>query len=137
MRTVIAGARAGVTYLEIYRAMQRASEAGIIPSEVLCGACRWEEVARAVARGEEPQLPDSADMLGERWATQHGVPSSFHFADWDLGRRAGPLRNAEMARKSEALVLVWTGRSKGSASMRREAKARRLKIVEQIIKEET
>lgn len=134
MKTIIAGAREGVTYLQIYRAMMRASEAGVIPSEVICGACRWEEIAYAHAHDPDASLPIealSADMLGERWATQHGIDSSFWFARWrDDGRGAGPQRNARMARAGEALVLVWTGQSKGSASMLREAQREGLQIVD-------
>jgi hypothetical protein len=114
--------------------MLKASEQGIIPTEVLCGACRWEEIERAVQRGEEPPLPNNADMLGERWATQHGLPVAYHFANWTRGRGAGPERNARMAEEGEALVLVWDGESRGSASMRRLARARRLPVVEQMIK---
>lgn len=134
MKTIIAGAREGVTYLDIYRAMQRAAESGITPSEVICGACRWEEIAYARAHDPDASLPIealSADMLGERWATQHGIDSSFWFADWaGAGRGAGPQRNARMARAGEALVLVWTGQSKGSASMLREACRECLQIVD-------
>lgn len=135
-RTIIAGAREGATYADIYRAMLRASEAGVIPTVVLCGACRWEVVPYAHAYGGPPAIEDlSADMLGERWAAQHHLPVDFYFADWAIGRRAGPERNARMAQAGEALVLVWTGTSKGSASMLREAQRRELKIVEHIIKE--
>lgn len=135
-RTIIAGAREGATYLDVYRAMLKASEAGIIPSLVLCGACRVEQIAFAHAYGETVPVDDlSADMLGDRWAAQHHLPLDPYFADWTVGRRAGPERNARMAAAGEALVLVWTGRSKGSASMLREAQRRELKIVEHIIKE--
>lgn len=134
MRTIIAGAREGVAYIDIYRAMMRAAEAGIAPSEVICGACRWEEIAYAHAHDPREPLPIealSADMLGERWATQHGIDSSFWFADWvGAGRGAGPQRNARMARAGEALVLVWTGQSRGSASMLKEAQREGLQIVD-------
>ena len=134
MNTIIAGAREGATYLDIYRAMLAASEAGIIPTTVLCGACRVEQIAFAHAYGETvPPADLSADMLGDRWAQQHGLCAEYHFADWTVGRRAGPERNARMARAGEALVLVWTGTSKGSASMLREARREGLQIVEHII----
>lgn len=137
-RTIIAGAREGATYADIYRAMLRASEAGIIPSVVLCGACRVEQIAFAHAYGETVPVADlSADMLGDRWAQQHGLPIDPYFADWNVGRRAGPERNARMAQAGEALVLVWTGQSKGSASMLREARREGLQVVEHIIKEPT
>lgn len=135
-RTIIAGAREGVTYADLYRAMLKASAEGVIPTVVLCGACRVEQIAFAHAYGETVPAADlSADMLGDRWAQQHGLCAEYHFADWTVGRRAGPERNARMAAAGEALVLVWTGQSKGSASMLREAQRRDLKIVEHVIKE--
>lgn len=131
MKTIIAGGREGVTYLDIYRAMLKASEAGVIATEVLCGACRWEIVPYAHAHGCEVDPADlSADMLGERWATQHKIASSFFFADWSRGRGAGPERNARMASAADALVLVWDGASRGSASMLRLARGQELQIVE-------
>lgn len=127
MNTIIAGAREGVTYLDLYRAMLKASEAGVIPTTVLCGACRVEQIAFAHAYGETVAVEDlSADMLGDRWAQQHHLPLDPYFADWTVGRRAGPERNARMAAAGDALVLVWTGTSKGSASMLREARQHHL-----------
>ena len=135
MKAIIAGAREGVTYRDVYRAMLKASEQGIIPTEVICGACRWEVVPYAHAHGCAPHISDlSADMLGERWATQHGLPVAYHFADWTRGRGAGPERNARMAKAGDALVLVWDGASRGSASMRGLALAQGLPVVEQMIK---
>jgi len=40
-------------------------------------------------------------------------------ADWDKhGKAAGPIRNAEMAKYGDALLLIWDGESKGSANMK-------------------
>lgn len=42
-------------------------------------------------------------------------------AKWDEhGRAAGPIRNAEMAAYADELLLIWDGKSRGSASMKRE-----------------
>jgi hypothetical protein len=44
-------------------------------------------------------------------------------AKWDkYGKAAGPLRNREMAAYADALILVWDGKSRGSANMLAEAK---------------
>jgi len=35
-------------------------------------------------------------------------------ADWDAhGRRAGPIRNAEVVARSDRLVAFWNGKSRG------------------------
>ena len=58
-------------------------------------------------------------------------------ADWQKhGRKAGPLRNMEMAINADALVLVWDGKSAGSASMKREAERAGLLIFELIVPDE-
>lgn len=59
-----------------------------------------------------------ADALGKRWAELHGIPvKSFH-ADWErLGKRAGPIRNAEMGIYADGLIAFWDGKSSGTAHM--------------------
>lgn len=40
-------------------------------------------------------------------------------ADWDKhGKAAGPIRNKQMADYADALLLIWDGKSKGSANMK-------------------
>ena len=63
------------------------------------------------------------DQAGERWAKRNGIPIERHPADWQKhGRRAGPLRNREMARAADAAVIVWDGESAGTRSMIQEAR---------------
>ena len=38
------------------------------------------------------------------------------------GRAAGPIRNKIMASKADALLLIWDGKSRGSANMKKEMK---------------
>lgn len=46
-----------------------------------------------------------ADTLGERYASEKGLKTEIHPADWDkYGRAAGPKRNAEMAASADALI---------------------------------
>lgn len=69
------------------------------------------------------------DQAGERWAEANGVPVERMPADWSAhGRAAGPLRNRGMAAKADALLLIWDGRSRGSANMLQEARAKKLRI---------
>ena len=68
-----------------------------------------------------------ADSEGERWANYHGIPITKFPADWDkYGRKAGPMRNKQMAEYADGLVLFQGGR--GSANMYSNALILSLKI---------
>lgn len=65
-----------------------------------------------------------ADRLGEQYAKVAGYEVSKFPADWDrLGKRAGYVRNAEMAKFAAAdknygvLVAFWDGKSRGTKHM--------------------
>ena len=65
-----------------------------------------------------------ADQLGEQYAKITGYEVSRFPADWDgLGKRAGYVRNAEMAKYAMAdgnygvLIAFWDGKSKGTKHM--------------------
>jgi streptogramin lyase len=77
------------------------------------------------------------DLLGEAWAGEHGIPiQRFPVTreDWKRwGLSAGHKRNALMAYHGEALILIWDGKSNGSAGMLDIAKRRGLKIFEVVI----
>lgn len=50
-------------------------------------------------------------------------------ADWKkYGRRAGSIRNIEMAQNAEALLAVWDGISSGTRHMIKEAEKRGLPV---------
>ena len=73
-------------------------------------------IVSGVARG--------ADRLGEQYAKVAGYEVSRFPADWDgLGKRAGYVRNAEMAKYAMAdgnygvLIAFWDGKSKGTKHM--------------------
>lgn len=68
-----------------------------------------------------------ADLGGEMWASDHGIPVKGFTPDWAThGKAAGPIRNAEMARYADAVALFPGGR--GTASMLAEAKRAGIKI---------
>lgn len=74
------------------------------------------------------------DYMGELWSEWRDVPCKRFPADWNThGKAAGPIRNKQMAEYADALILVWDGKSRGSASMKREAIAAGLKIHEKIV----
>jgi len=69
-----------------------------------------------------------ADNLGEQYAKEKGYPVKEFPADWKLGRGAGYIRNTQMANYSDALIVFWDGKSKGSKNMIETARNKSLKI---------
>jgi len=56
-----------------------------------------------------------ADRLGEQWAKEKGHTVERYPADWKKhGQVAGYLRNLEMLKKCDAVVVFWNGWSKGT-----------------------
>jgi hypothetical protein len=57
-------------------------------------------------------------MLGERYANEKGYRVKRFIPDWDgLGKKAGYLRNEQMAKYADALIAFWDGNSKGTKHM--------------------
>lgn len=74
------------------------------------------------------------DSVGAAWAMARSINVERHPADWDLYREAaGPIRNFQMAKVAHALVLIWDGKSKGSASMKKCARDRGIPIHEVVV----
>jgi predicted Rossmann fold nucleotide-binding protein DprA/Smf involved in DNA uptake len=70
-----------------------------------------------------------ADKLGERYAKEKGIALQVFPADWDKhGKKAGYLRNAEMAKEGTHLVAFWDGQSKGTKHMIDLARKRNLDV---------
>lgn len=108
MKTIIAGGR-DIDNFELVKEAVTESEFKI--TEVVSGTQR------------------GVDQLGERWAKDNDIPMRPFPPDWDLyNKAAGPIRNKEMARYADALILVWDGESRGSANMLQNAKAYGLQI---------
>ncbi len=78
---------------------------------------------------------DGIDSLGEKFARKYVIPVKHFPADWNThGKAAGPIRNKQMAQYADALLLVWDGESKGSASMKRYAKEYGITVYEVVLK---
>lgn len=61
---------------------------------------------------------NGADKMGEKYAIREGFNLIQKPADWDkYGKRAGYLRNQEMADIADACVIFWDGVSPGSKHM--------------------
>ncbi|MEN6554619.1 MAG: DUF2493 domain-containing protein [Methanobacterium sp.] len=108
MRTIIAGGRDFVSYDLLKKAV---TECGWRPTVVISGGAK------------------GADFLGERWAKENNVPCEVFPADWNkYGRKAGPIRNIQMAENAEALIALWDGESRGTKHMIDTATRKGLKV---------
>lgn len=74
-----------------------------------------------------------ADMLGYRLAKEFKLPLKEFPADWSIGKRAGYIRNEQMAKYAYEngngiLLAFWDGKSKGTKWMIELAKKYNLEI---------
>lgn len=108
MKTIIAGSRDATSYISLLNAVK---ESNISISTIVSGGAR------------------GADKLGELYATRNNIPLQIYRANWDMyGKRAGHIRNRQMAECSEALIALWDGKSKGTQNMINVAKELNLKV---------
>ncbi len=99
MRAIIAGSRdfSDYSYFKAYLAM--------LPP--------WVEIKEVVSGGAR-----GPDTLAIRWAKEKNKACKIFNADWDrLGKKAGPIRNAEMSVYADALIAFWDGQSSGTNHM--------------------
>lgn len=88
------------------------------PSFIYWSGCQFsfgaiDEVVCGMANG--------VDNSGLLMAKEQKIPVKKFPADWDkYGKAAGHLRNGEMAKYADALLLIWDGESKGSANMKKQ-----------------
>ncbi len=115
MRTIIAGSRHIDSYIVVSNAIAESGWRAQI-GEVVCG------------------MAPGVDTLGRIWAERWGIPVKQFPADWNqYGKAAGPIRNKKMAEYAVALILIWDGKSRGSANMRWHANNLGLWIYEHVI----
>lgn len=109
MKAIIAGSREVTDLNVVFRAV---FESKFFPiSTVISGGAR------------------GVDTLGELWAQHYGVMVERCPAEWVLhGKKAGFIRNEDMARRADALVAVWDGKSKGTLDMIRRGIKHNLKV---------
>lgn len=56
------------------------------------------------------------DSLARLYAIERKIPYEEHPADWDKnGRAAGYVRNVEMVKEADVALIIWDGKSKGTA----------------------
>ena len=109
LRVIIAGSRG----FNDYKLLKKSAIEIITKKTMLSDSTR---IISGGARG--------ADTLGERFANEMGLEISRFIPDWDgLGKRAGYVRNAEMAKfavednNDGMLIAFWDGQSKGTKHM--------------------
>jgi len=82
-----------------------------------------QDITEVISRGA-----DAFDAHAETWATRHGIPIRRFPANWKRhGRRAGPIRNGEMARHAD-ICIIFPGGRKDITSLRNIATANALII---------
>jgi hypothetical protein len=114
LRTIIAGSRS-ITSLHIVA--EAVKESGFKITQVVSGGAL------------------GVDRLGEEWAKIWGIPVIHFIPDWDkYGKRAGYLRNSDMANYADALVAVWNGKSRGTKHMIDLANAKGIKVYVKCVK---
>lgn len=108
MKTIIAGSRIINDYELLKQAIE---ESGFSISAVISG------------------MAGGVDSLGVRWAKENGVELIEMPAQWGKhGKRAGFMRNNEMAKVGEALIVLWDGRSRGTEQMIFAARLKGLRV---------
>ncbi len=122
MKTIIAGSRSlPIKHDKIWLVADAVHKSGWFHdiSEIVSGGAR------------------GIDLAGEMFAENYSIPIKRFIPEWSKeGKGAGPIRNAMMAdyvAPDGALILIWTGLSKGSAHMKKEAQKRNLKIYEYLV----
>jgi len=70
-----------------------------------------------------------ADTLGETYAKEMGHSVKEFPAQWnEFGKRAGYIRNEEMAKYADACVVFWDGQSKGTKHMIDSANKHKIEV---------
>ena len=109
LRVIIAGSRD----FNDYKLLKKSA------IEIITKKTMLPDLTRIISGGAR-----GADTLGERFANEMGLEISRFIPDWDgLGKRAGYVRNAEMAKFAVednsygVLIAFWDGKSRGTKHM--------------------
>lgn len=109
------------TYRTIIAGSRTVEHMALVEQAIAASGFRITEVVSGCAAG--------ADLYGEQWAKRQMIPIKRFPADWrTYGKRAGPLRNADMAAYSDQLIAVWDGVSHGTRDMIERARHHGLKV---------
>jgi len=108
MKVIIAGSRD----FDDYELMKKSLKGMTFITEVVNGGAR------------------GADTLGGQFGIDNGMVVKLFPAQWEkYGKKAGHIRNTQMAEYADMLIAFWDGMSKGTAHMIKEAKKRNLEVL--------
>lgn len=107
MKVIIAGSRTITLMSVLEQAVVRAGNYWMSSDQDNWQNYMYSEIISGGAQG--------ADALGERYAIKKQLPLKTFPANWEkFGKKAGALRNIEMAEYADALIALWDGKSKGT-----------------------
>lgn len=102
MKVIIAGSRTINDYKNVVNAIKNSK---FEITEVVCGCAI------------------GIDRLGQQWANVNQIPVKQMPANWnEYGKKAGIIRNIQMAQYADAAIIIWDGKSAGSKNMISEIK---------------
>lgn len=135
MKLCIAGSRHIDKRIAFWEALQHLEPVGDFSLVI---SFKGKEVTEFVT-GDCPTGPDQVpDMLRTWWEIGgYGLNADItRFSpDWKQhGRAAGPIRNRKMAEYIDGVLLIWDGKSRGSANMKKEMEALGKPIFEVIVR---
>ncbi len=89
---------------------------------LLCNQPTKSYVIQGLPRGEVLTIisgtATGADRLGEIWADKHNFEVERFPADWErFGKKAGAIRNRQMAEHADLCIVFWDGQSRGTLNM--------------------
>jgi hypothetical protein len=110
VKVIIAGSRTLSNINLVSQAVVRAGNYWMSEDQENWQKYMFTEVVSGGAQG--------VDFLAELYAKKKSLPFKEFKADWEqFGKKAGFLRNSEMADYADGLVAVWDGHSKGTFHM--------------------
>lgn len=135
MKLIIAGSRTIPKEKALWEFLKRTTPHGDFGLWLQFKGNDIKELVTGCCHNGADQIP----FMLEKWWDNSGYSLGFDItsfpADWgSRGLAAGPIRNKEMAEYADALLLIWDGESKGSASMKNEMELQKKPIYEIIIK---
>ena len=129
MKLIIAGSRTLKLPIDFYH--------GLLSHFFSGKVCTIEEVVSGGAEGVDCSAKKLCfNTYNDTMFDRHFFNKYKEFpADWEAhGKAAGPIRNRQMAEYADALLLIWDGESRGSASMKKEMLKLNKPVYEVIIK---
>lgn len=110
MKIIIAGSRNFSDKNYIYKKL-----------DILLSTIKDLEIVEGGCRG--------VDLIAKQYAMDRNIPYKEFPANWEVyGKKAGPIRNREMAKYADGLIAFYDGKSAGTGNMIKTAKENNLKI---------